>query len=73
MDSNGNVIPSRKDVISNGITEKRIPPADPEVYTGYTFALQWTGGNGSCNSDCGIVFENIASDICESILVFVSA
>ena len=67
VDSNSNVIPNRKIVES---IEKRTPPADPDVYTGYTFALQWTGGNGSCSSDCGTIYEAIASDICVSISLF---
>lgn len=70
VDSNGNVIPSRKIAGPSESIEKRTPPADPDVYTGYTFALQWTGGNGSCSSECGTIYEAISSDICVSMSFF---
>lgn len=60
VDSKGNVIPSSKRRSLNG----RTPPPDPNAYGSYTFDLKWTGGDGSCSSDCSNVYYTIAQSSC---------
>ena len=42
----------------------RTPPANPATYSTYKFDLSWTGGDGSCSSECSNVFYNIAEGSC---------
>lgn len=62
VDSNGDVVSTNK---KRNIWE-RTPPPSPSDYKGYKFALDWTGGDGSCPSDCNAVFSSITNGICES-------
>ena len=62
VDSSGHVVSGNN---KRNIWE-RTPPPNPSAYKGYKFALDWTGGDGSCPSDCSDVFSAIANDICES-------
>jgi hypothetical protein len=62
VDSKGNVITAvqaRKRNIFG-----RTPPPNPNTYSGYTFELDWSGGDGSCSSDCSNIFNTIAISVC---------
>lgn len=57
VDAAGNLIPYRKGTLIS----KRTPPVDPAAVNGYTFYLQWSGGDGSCDSDCKAAFQTITA------------
>ncbi len=57
VDPAGNAIPHRKRALS-----ERTPPVDPTAVTGYNFYLEWTGGDGSCDSDCKKSFDTITAN-----------
>ena len=60
------------DAHGNGVSPKhkrssikmRTPPPDPDDVNGYTFGLVWTGGDGSCDSDCNKSFDTIVRSPC---------
>lgn len=58
VDPTDNVVPPRR---KRSLVSKRRPPADPAAVTGYTFDLEWTGGDGSCDSDCKKSFDTITA------------
>ncbi|KAL9108961.1 MAG: hypothetical protein Q9227_006357 [Pyrenula ochraceoflavens] len=60
VDIHGNYIPS-KNVRS---LERRTPPSDPTTYEGWSFDLDWTGGDGICKSDCNDSFSLISQSPC---------
>lgn len=62
VDASGNVIPPKAK--ERAVVQKRTPPPNPSSYTGYTIALTWTGGDGSCNADCGSAYSNLANSPC---------
>ena len=61
MDSLGNVIPPKSKRSSLSL---RTPPPDRELANGYAFDLDWTGGDGSCQSDCNGFFDRIVRSPC---------
>ncbi len=62
VDASGNVIPPKaKD---KAVVNKRTPPPNPSAYTGYSIALAWSGGDGSCAADCSASYSNIANSPC---------
>lgn len=63
VDPHGNVVPPR---LERGLlnTIKRTPPPNPDAETGYTFSLQWSGGDGSCDSDCNTSFDSMVASPC---------
>lgn len=63
VDISGNVIPPKK---SRGLVDKKPPPPKPGAFLGYTFALTWTGGDGSCLADCGSAYSNIVISPCKT-------
>jgi hypothetical protein len=60
VDSKGNVIPPKRRRSILG----RTPPPDPDAFEGFTFALDWSGGDGSCDSDCATSYYTIAQSPC---------
>lgn len=56
VDPAGNVVPHKR---KRSLASKRTPPKDPAAVIGYTFDLEWTGGDGSCDSDCKKSFDTI--------------
>ena len=62
VDSSGNLVSGN----NKRTIWERTPPPNPSTYKGYKFALEWTGGDGTCPSSCSDVFSSIANGICES-------
>lgn len=58
VDPAGYVVPPRR---KRPLLSKRTPPMDPGAVTGYNFALEWAGGDGSCDSDCKKSFDTITA------------
>ena len=58
VDPAGDAIPPKR---ARSLVSKRTPPVDPAAVTGYTFSLQWTGGDGSCDNDCKKSFDTITA------------
>ncbi len=61
VDAHGNIIPNRS---KRSSIRMRTPPPDPDAENGYTFDLEWTGGDGSCSSDCSKSFDTIVGSPC---------
>jgi hypothetical protein len=61
VDAHGNIIPHRSKRLSIRL---RTPPPDPDAENGYTFDLEWTGGDGSCSSNCSKSFDTIVRSPC---------
>ncbi|KAG8530662.1 uncharacterized protein KY384_004017 [Bacidia gigantensis] len=59
VDIEGNKIPNKKRALF-----ERTPPSDPGQWNDYTFSLIWTGGDGSCDSDCGNFMGSMSGNTC---------
>ena len=58
VDSAGNPVVHK---IKRSLVSKRTPPVDPQAVSDYKFYLTWTGGDGSCDSDCKKSFDTIVA------------
>lgn len=61
VDSKGAEIKKKRDLFG---LFKRTPPPNPDAYKDYNFELSWTGGDGSCSSDCHKAFDAMALSPC---------
>lgn len=65
VDQKGAVIPPRTKRSVQGL-DKRTPPSEPDA-SGATFALEWTGGDGSCSSGCVESFNTMVENPCSKL------
>ena len=60
VDAPGNVVPHK---VKRAVTKKRTLPADLDAGDGYTFDLQWIGGDGGCSSGCKDAFDTMVKSL----------
>ena len=60
----GDVVPNKS---KRSSIRKRTPPDEADPNSGYTFSLEWTGGDGSCASGCSESFNTMVTGPCGHI------
>jgi hypothetical protein len=64
VDSRGNATPAKEAGTEKRDIFARTLPPNLDTYSGYTFQLDWSGGDGSCPSNCSNVFSAMAESPC---------
>ena len=68
VDAKGNEVssPPHRRKRSFPLLDKRTPPPDLDssLWNGYSFNLDWAGGDGSCHSECAEFFSTMVSSPC---------